>query len=189
MYIKLNDFSYWTSAFLKESVLPSFTAHQRKIILIASIALGILAAGWYIISRCSYAAKPLDGPGKITLKDGSKGEGQYKNGKYEGVWKIKGADGSVTEAEYKNGKPHGLWRKTTSDGSQYEIVYENGIKKSGSGKEVSADGAIIEVQTDFDNLLGSVTSPDGSVIEGVFKNGDPHGQWKATNPDGTQKLI
>ena len=237
MYIKLNDFSRCTSAFLKESILPSFTAQQKKIILIASIALGILAAGWYVMSRCSFTTKPLDGPGKITLEDGSIAEGEYKNGKRNGLWKSTKADGSVWEGEYKNGqlngpvkttladgsveegeykngqlngpiklthadgsvkegeskngKPHGLWKITASDGSQYEIVFENGISKRGSGKVVRADGTISEVQIDHDDLLESIreTSPDGSVIEARFNKDDPQGQWKAINPDGTQKLI
>lgn len=212
MYIKLHDFSSCTSAFLKESILPSLTAQQKKIILVASIALGILAAVWYVMNRCSFAAKPLDGPVKITYEDGSIDEGEYKNGDRDGLWKLTKTDGSVMEAEYidgqangpakathadgsvllgeyKNGKPHGIWQKTASDGTVLELVYEDGIRKESNGKQVNADGSVFEIQIKDGDLVHTFkeTSPDGTVIEGEFKGDDLYG--KVTNPDGTQSAF
>jgi len=71
MNITLNSFSNYAISFLKEEVLPTLTAQQKKILIISSIAFGFLAA-CYAISRCF---KPqmegsfnddggLDGPGK-----------------------------------------------------------------------------------------------------------------------------
>ena len=59
MNIKLNVFSDYAVSLFKENVLPSLTSQQKKIILIASIALGLLAAAWYFASKCSFGAKKM----------------------------------------------------------------------------------------------------------------------------------
>ena len=47
------------SHYSKERILPSYTAQQKIIILIASIGFGILAA-WFVANRFCFAAKQLN---------------------------------------------------------------------------------------------------------------------------------
>lgn len=58
MNINVNYFNY-TLVFLKENIFPSFTARQKEIFLIASIAFGLIAASWYIASRCLFTGKKI----------------------------------------------------------------------------------------------------------------------------------
>lgn len=55
MNICLNSFSSYSASFLKETILPSLTSQQKKIIVIASIAFGLLAA-LYVASRCCFGS-------------------------------------------------------------------------------------------------------------------------------------
>lgn len=55
MNINLNSFSNGVNLFFKESVLPSVTAQQKKILMIASIAFGFLVA-CYLANRYFFKA-------------------------------------------------------------------------------------------------------------------------------------
>lgn len=59
MNLNINYLSSNTLFYFKESILPSFTAQQKKIIVIASIAFALLAA-WYVASRCCFKSKKED---------------------------------------------------------------------------------------------------------------------------------
>lgn len=59
MDIHLNSFPSHALSLLKERILPSYTAQQKIIILIASIGFGILAA-WFVANRFCFAAKQLN---------------------------------------------------------------------------------------------------------------------------------
>ena len=68
MNINFKFYTY-TLSFLRESLLPSFTARQKEILLIASIAFGILAASWYVASRCLFTGKKI-GEGHQAVNSG-----------------------------------------------------------------------------------------------------------------------
>ena len=68
MNICFNSLSNCSASFLKESILPSLTSLQKKIIVIASIAFGLLAA-LYLANRCCFG-----GTEKKTYADVSVGE-------------------------------------------------------------------------------------------------------------------
>src|ERR1700730_5427672 len=52
------SFSNYVISLLKDNVLPSLTAQQKKILLIASVAFSCLAS-CYLIYRCCFRTKPL----------------------------------------------------------------------------------------------------------------------------------
>lgn len=60
--MKINFYSLpgYTVSFLKESALPSLSAHQKKIILIATVALGIFAAAWIIARHYCFKGQPVE---------------------------------------------------------------------------------------------------------------------------------
>ena len=51
MNINISYLSSNALFYFKENILPAFTDRQKKIIVIASIAFGLLAA-WFVVSRC-----------------------------------------------------------------------------------------------------------------------------------------
>ena len=52
------SFSNYAVSLLKDQVLPSLTAQQKKILLVVSVAFSCLAA-LYVIYRCCFRATPL----------------------------------------------------------------------------------------------------------------------------------
>lgn len=51
MSIRLSSVSTYSLAFIKEQIVPSFTPQQKKIIVIAALALGFLAAAWMFMTH------------------------------------------------------------------------------------------------------------------------------------------
>ena len=51
MSIRLSSVSTYSLAFMKERIVPSFTPQQKKIIVIAALALGFLAAAWMFMTH------------------------------------------------------------------------------------------------------------------------------------------
>ena len=130
MHINFHSFSNQAISSLKENILPTLTAQQKKILVIASIALGFLAA-LYLAGRRCFTAELLEGQGKKTFPDGTIGEGEFKGGMLHGQAKKtypdkaleksdlehssqKLPDGTIGEGEFKGGMLHGQGKKNLS---------------------------------------------------------------------------
>ena len=64
------------------------------------------------------------GKGTLIMTNGDQYEGEYKDGKYHGQGTAKYADGSKYVGEWKNGKPNGNGTFTLYKGSKHEQKYE-----------------------------------------------------------------
>ena len=162
MNIHLNSISNYSATFLKERILSSLTSQQKKIIVIASIAFGLLAA-LYLAIRCCLKNKESADKNQPDVKPEIDHETKLKplNEKdieTNGTEKIIDPDNSVGNDELKD-------RLLNDKG---EITYPDGSVAEGEFNKLGwLDGK------------GKITSTNGSVMEGEFKNGKLHGEGKA----------
>jgi len=86
----------------------------------------------------------------------------------------------------RNGLLNGRGTYSWPDGGLYENKFRD-IRRRGSGRRCSADGAIYdgECRNDMLNARGTYAWPDGAVYEGEWSNGKRHGHGTYTWPDGT----
>jgi len=71
----------------------------------------------------------MEGKGVLTLPNGDKYDGNFKDGKYDGFMEIQFIDGVSFKGMYEEGKRHGkgtLYSESTGD--KLEGVWENGVK-------------------------------------------------------------
>lgn len=186
----LTSFPSHTVSLLQEKVMLSLSSQHKRILLIASCALGFLAA-CYAISRCfgekkatSLAKISFDDEDKSDLTDDikesspSKKKEALKPKKTETVRKI------IYEGKILNGRPYGQGKLTFPNGKVIEGEFKNGML-NGKGKIVHSDGE--KLDGEFKNgsfVEGKVTFPNGKEIEGVFKNGLLNGKGKIVCSDG-----
>ena len=186
MNINIPSFSFAVS-FFKESLMPSLSAQQKKILIIASLAFACLTA-CYMINRSCFRAKIKNGEGRNSYLFGLiVQEGTFKNGKLNGQGKtilnIPLLVRLEEEGEFENDKLNGQGKITTGG-----IVQEGEFKNSelnGQGK-MTFSGTVAEGEFKYNELngQGKITKPDGSTEEGEFMNFDLNGQGKKTYPGG-----
>lgn len=102
--------------------------------------------------------------GTLTLSNGDKYVGEYKQNKRNGKGTYTFPDGEKYTGEWRNGKPHGYGSYTFSDASYYAGNWLEGLK----------------------NGQGVYTSPDGSKYVGAWKDHKPNGQGIYTYPNGNE---
>ncbi len=79
--------SNYSVSLFRESVLPSLTYQQKKILFIASIIFGFLST-CYVVRRCCFKAKVLNGQGVNSELFGLiVREGEFKDGELNGQGK------------------------------------------------------------------------------------------------------
>lgn len=104
----------------------------------------------------------INGRGAITFYDGSRYDGQFKEGNLHGQGILNFADGSRYTGEFENGEMNGKGTMAFSDSSEYVGEFKNGTLCG----------------------QGTLTFPDGSVYNGQFKDGQYHGRGAWSTPDG-----
>jgi hypothetical protein len=215
MNINLKTIPHYATTFCVEKIQISLTAKQKKILLITSLALiavGFIAA-LFAISRYRNSHSPLkdqvtpiqvtpikdrvklmsdddgvlNGNGKRIYPDGSKANGDFKNGKLHGTGTLYMADGTIQKGEFKKGKLHG---KGKNDLRWCGMVEEGEFQKGkleGKGKRIHPDGRIEEGEFKKDMLTGKgkITLKNGRVVEGHFKYGLMNAPGTITDLNGT----
>lgn len=173
MNINFHSFSNYAISF-RDNIISSLNPQQKKILVIASVAFGILAA-CYAISRCCFKASIKDGPGKnsfLFVFGIIEKEGEFKNYKLHGQGKQSSwFDSSVKEGNFEddellNGKI------TYPNGDVYEGECKDG-KPNGFGKLTSTSNGNID--------------HGGTEYKGEFKNGKPHGKGKLKYEESNSK--
>lgn len=224
MQIQLRSFVNSVATSFNERIVPSLSAQQKKIAIIATVALGILAA--ILIYYFNQPKKPSviiveekpktkepslkkreDDTYKkktITLDDGTKEEGYFKDGKLHGyggtrtypdgkvesgtfeegvlqgdLGRVKYPDGKEESGKYVEGKLHGsLGRVKYPDGKEESGNYVDG-KLQGSAIVKFADGKL-GITGEFQNgeLIHGYDHTNGAMKQGDFKGGMLHGKGK-----------
>ncbi len=107
---------------------------------------------------------PNYGYGDINFLDGSKYQGNFRNGKYDGQGVYTFTNGNKYVGEFKNGKSNGQGTLTYADGGKYTGNWKNG-KSNGQGTLTYADGSEYtgNWKDDVPNGQGTYTYADGSV--------------------------
>jgi hypothetical protein len=140
----------------------------------------------------------------MTYEDGSQYEGEWEDGKRNGLGTMTYEDGSQYEGKWEDEKRNGLGKMSYPDGRKQIGVWNNGrvikiitieekkesttIRKldkciegdcvNGRGIYIYSDGSeyIGEFKDDLPNGQGTQIYPDGGRYIGEFKDGKKHGR-------------
>ncbi len=111
---------------------------MKKNITLVSILLLICFLPLNTFGKC-IQGDCKDGQGTMTLSDGGKYVGEFKNSKPHGRGTYVFPDGSKYDGEFKNDKLHGQGNMTYPNGSKYAGEWKNG-KRHGNGTHTFSDG-------------------------------------------------
>ena len=125
------------------------------------------------------------GQGTVTYPDGLKYVGEWKNDKVHGQGTATYASGAKYVGEFKNDKPHGEGTFTYSNGSKYYGEWKNG-KAYGQGIKTWKDGREYSggFKNDKPHGQGTFIHPVGSKYFGQYKDGKRHGEGTLMYADG-----
>jgi hypothetical protein len=110
-------------------------------------------------------------------------EGQWQEGKRNGLWKLHAKDGRVlAEASYQNGLPDGrwLWRDLPELAKSKELTNFLGAISFQAWQH----GGPAERISESDDLIQTLQRGPIRSLQGEFKEGRLHGSWKALGVDG-----
>ena len=119
-----------TLAFTQESVFSSLTPLQKRVLIVASIALSCLLACLLIV-RCCFQAKLLNGPGNHTLPNGDREKGEFKDGKLHGQGERIESDGTIEKGKFEKGELNGPGKRTYR-GFRAEGEFKDGLYTPGN---------------------------------------------------------
>jgi len=120
--------------------------------------------------------------GVILYNDGSKYEGEWKQGRAAGKGRCEVSNGTVLEGEFADDLPHGHAKETRADGSIFEGSFENG-KKTGKGRWQSVEEGWTytgDFKDDYYEGFGQYEWSDGRVYTG---------EWKQNQFDGYGRMV
>ena len=119
-----------------------------------------------------------------TFDDGTKYEGQMRDGTPHGHGVMSSPDGGHYDGAWRSGSRDGQGMASWPDGRQFSGSWANNMPHRGTW--TLPDGRVFKGQLvdDLPNGYGIMTWPDGREYEGNWKNGKPEGieRWKW--PDG-----
>ena len=125
--------------------------------------------------------------GIYILSDGSKYEGEFKDGILNGQGTFTSSGGSKYVGKFRNGKRNGHGTFTSPDGSKYVGKFRKG-KRNGQGIFTWSDGG--KYEGEWKNGVfhgqGAVTLADGEKYVGDWKNNKKHGQGTYTFLDSSK---
>jgi hypothetical protein len=126
------------------------------------------------------------GTGAYRWPDGRTYDGQFLEGKPEGIGTGTSADGDRYRGTWHEGHEHGHGELTRSDGSRYVGDFVQGVRQ-GTGVEQSEEGLYRgEWQRDLPDGHGEFHGTDGAVYEGRWSKGQRQGFGAYTDPSGNR---
>ena len=153
-------------------------------------------------------SRAMHGRGILEYSEGSVYEGEFKQGRVEGVGVMKRANGEVRRGTFLGGRLHGKGSVLYPNQSRYEgelladepsgqgrMEFANGVSYEGAfvsgqyqgkGKLIYADGTSVEGDFVAGEPHGTVTRhyEDGTHYAGQFLYGKPHGTGALSRPSG-----
>ena len=132
-------------------------------------------------------AKWSDCFGAVTLTDGDKYIGEFKDGKENGQGTLTYSYGGKYVGTWKNGEYNGQGTYTHPNGDKYVGGFLNG-SRHGKGTLTDAKGykLVAEFKNGEPNGQGTFTAVNGSKYVGEFKNGEYNGQGTYTFANGNK---
>lgn len=129
----------------------------------------------------------LDGYGRYITAKGDFFEGQFLDGVADGKGLFIHRDGSIYKGGWINDVPTGEGEEWSIDGSYYRGQFRNG-KKNGTGEFKWNDGSTYVGNLKDDNLTGEGTYKwaDGKKYKGQWLNNEMHGKGLLENLDGSK---
>jgi hypothetical protein len=126
-----------------------------------------------------------NGPGVFAYPDGSKYEGNFRNGKFDGDGTFYFANGDKYTGQFKENYP---------DGHGTRLVKQTGTEETGEwrqgefvGNNLAQGGKTGCVSGDCSNGYGTYIYQEGAAkYEGSFQNGMPHGRGTCYYANGDQ---
>ena len=121
------------------------------------------------------------GKGVLEWSDGSRYEGDVKNGMRNGQGRYIFANGDVYSGGWKDDKMHGKGIYRSKNGDMYEGDYMNG-ERTGQGIFTYADTMkyVGQFKKGLKDGFGTLTWADGSLYEGYWVEDNAHGRGKLT---------
>lgn len=120
-----------------------------------------------------------------------KSEGDYQDGLRENTWKFYAETGElIQEGAYREGEFHGNWKWYYLDGRVHRDESYRLGKPNGMFREWDRQGKLI-VNGEYDLGLKQgiwVVDINDHREEGNYLDGERHGIWKHTYPDGTEQF-
>jgi hypothetical protein len=160
----------------------------------SALAISLLLAPCLVLAQgqtCAAQGPPQNGKGVKIDARCNRSEGTFRNGQLTGPGKITFGDGRVAEGEFHEDRLYGTATLTWPDGRRFEgMTHAN--RTSGPGKYIDAGGSEYEgTFTTGAKLIGFGTrkSPDGSVLVGEFRDGEPFGNMMLVKADGTREQV
>ena len=134
-----------------------------------------------------------NGKGCVRYDDGLYCEGDFVNGKLNGIGKVTKRTedmlGGTLEGEFKEGKLNGKGKETLGSGTIYEGEFKNGYLCY--GRVIDSNGSL-RAEGEFAgsvlNGKGKQKSWEGSIEEGFFTYGKLNGQGKRTRKSGVIEI-
>lgn len=127
----------------------------------------------------------LHGEAKLTLNNGDVYQGGFKAGRYHGEGQLSYEGGATYEGGFVNGEFSGKGRYSV-DKTWYEGVFEKGTL-TGEAEYLDYYGNKYkgEVSGWYANGDGVMTDQEGAISSGTFENGALEGQGQRTHSDGS----
>lgn len=188
MNIHFNSLSNYTTSFFKESLLPTLTNQQKKILIIASVAFGFLAACYAMYHYAKRQKEPSDSnelkndntddQHKNTLteiydsKSGKYYVGHFDD-KFTGTGKVTetGSYPGSEEGKFLFGKLNGQGTRTSWGGKVEQGIFKDGDLMSGTITEpgnASNLKRVLEGTFTYDVFKGKITHSNGTIEDGSF---------------------
>ncbi|GHT90584.1 hypothetical protein FACS1894122_01230 [Alphaproteobacteria bacterium] len=155
-------------------------AIQEKTRVIVHRSMAVYALDLAVKSDKSYeriydgyinASKIPHGKGMMTYVGIALYEGDFVNGKREGIGRIKYINGDFYEGEFVSGKMHGKGMMAYGNGDFYVGDWVNGNEEGiGAMRYTNGDVYVGEWLNAEKDGKGKYTSANGSIYEGLFRN-------------------
>ncbi len=119
------------------------------------------------------------GEGKMIFASGEEYEGQFVASRFDGYGTYRFSNGNAYEGYWKNSKPNGQGTLKKKQEADVSGMWQDGklVENAGDAPERVVYEELPDCNlTDCENGLGRYTYQNGSMYEGEFLNGMPHGQ-------------
>jgi hypothetical protein len=115
----------------------------------------------------------LDGSGIYGYPDGSKYEGNFKNGQPHGLGTFSYLNGDLYKGNFESGYPNGKGELTQSNGNSITGIWREGEFIGNQLDFLPRTGCI---KGDCESGYGTFLFEDGGIYTGTFQAGQPHGK-------------